>query len=84
MAPFKTFAGETGPLRYALAASLLLLAQPLSVMLIFHIAGWPLVSDASFWILPLRRLALVRALSATQAAIAFALSLAATGTAPSR
>ncbi|MCW6532499.1 SRPBCC family protein, partial [Sphingomonas sp. MMSM20] len=80
MAPFKAFAGETGPLRYALAASLLLLAQPLSVMLIFHIAGWPLVSDASFWFLPLRRLALVRTLSAAQAAIAFALSLAATGT----
>ncbi|MCW6528611.1 SRPBCC family protein, partial [Sphingomonas sp. MMSM20] len=80
MAPFKAFAGETGPLRYALAASLLLLAQPLSVMLIFHIAGWPLANDASFWFLPLRRLALVRTLSATQAAIAFALGLTVTGT----
>lgn len=78
MVRFPPFAGRTGPLAYALAAPALLLAQPLAVMLIYRVAGWGLAQDVGFWILPLRRLALVPMLSARQAALAFAISLAAT------
>ena len=79
MARFPSLAGRTDPLSYVLAAPLLLLVQPLCVMLIYHLAGWTLAADAGFWILPLRRLATMPMLSATQAAAAFAVSLASIG-----
>lgn len=79
MARIPSFAGQTGPLTYLVAAPLLLLVQPFSVLVIYRLCGWPLVLDSRFWILPLRRLAMVPMLTATQAAVAFAIGLIATG-----
>lgn len=69
------FASQTRPLRYALAAPALALAQHAAVLLVFRLMGWRLPLDAYFWLLPLRRLALVPDLPALAAALVFALSL---------
>jgi hypothetical protein len=78
MPRFPSFAGRTGPLAYLLVAPALLLSQPLAVILISRATGWGVAPDAGFWLLPLRRLALMPMLSAGQAALAFAISLIAT------
>jgi len=59
MARLPSFVGKTSPLGYALAAPSLPLVQSLRVMLIYCVAGWALTADASFWPLPLRRLAVM-------------------------
>jgi len=71
-----SFKGEIAPLTYAVVAPALLSSQYLAVALAFEAAGSGLVYDAGFWLLPLRRLALLPGLSAWAAAIAFAFSLA--------
>jgi len=79
MARIPSFAGQTDPLTYLIAAPLLLLVQPLSVLMMYRLNAWPLALDAGFWILPLRRLAMAPMLTAPQAAVAFSISLTATG-----
>jgi hypothetical protein len=71
-----SFKGEIAPLPYAAAALALLLSQHLAVALAFGASGSPLVYDAEFWLLPLRRLASLPGLAPSAAAIAFAFSLA--------
>lgn len=70
-----SFAGRTPPLVYALTAPALLVSQHLAVLLIYRLAGWTLLMDGDFLMLPLRRLALMPDLSAIGAAAAFAWSL---------
>ena len=66
---------ETRPAYYAAAAPALVLSQHLAVIAAFHMTGWPLTPDAGFWLLPLRRFALMPNLPAWMAASAFAMSL---------
>jgi hypothetical protein len=68
-----SFEGCVSPLVYALAAPVLLLSQNLMVALCYRWRGVPLQADASFWLLPLRRLAKMPGVTATQAATVFAL-----------
>jgi hypothetical protein len=70
-----SFTGRTAPFTYAAAAPALLASQHLAVMLAYQLAGWRLVADTDFWLLPLRRLALMPNLSAGAAALTFAFSL---------
>lgn len=70
-----TFASQTRPLRYAVAAPTLVLSQHAAVILAFHAMGRPLTADANFWFLPLRRLTLIPDLPAWAAAVAFTFSL---------
>ncbi len=79
MVRFPSFSGKTGPLAYPLAACPLLLVQHAAVLVIYRLAGLRLAADSNFWIVPLRSLASFPMLSATQAALAFAASLGATG-----
>ena len=76
MRRFLRFRGELGPLPFAAAAPALLLSQHLLVFLVYRASGWKLDLDASFWLLPLRRLAFLPELPAWAAALAFAFSLA--------
>jgi hypothetical protein len=52
------FAGVTRPRRYALLAPVLLLVPHAAVALLLRARGTPLIADAGFWLLPLRRLAM--------------------------
>lgn len=69
------FTSEMRPARYALIAPALVFSQHVAVVLAFRAMGWRLVPDADFWLLPLRRLALIPDLPAWAAALVFALSL---------
>lgn len=75
MTKLTSFAGRTAPGTYALTAPALLVSQHLAAMLAYRQAGWRLVLDADFWVLPLRRLALMPNLSAGAAALTFSISL---------
>lgn len=75
MALIPSFAGRTSPVTYACAAPALLVSQHLAVLLAYRVAGWKLAADTEFWLLPLRRLALMPDLTAVMAALAFAFSL---------
>ena len=68
-----SFEGCVSPLVYALAAPVLLLSQNLMVALCYRWRGVALQGDAWFWLLPLRRLAQMPGVTATQAATVFAL-----------
>ena len=70
--------GEISPLVYASAAPLLLLSQHAAVALAYRMSGSALVYDLDFWLLPMRRLAVLPDLSSRAAALAFAFSLAVT------
>lgn len=74
-----SFAGTMRPADYAIRAPLLLLVPHLAVFLILVGSGRSLVPDAGFWLLPLRRFAMSPDLPASQAALAFAVSLASAG-----
>lgn len=63
------------PRTYAAVAPALCLTQNLAVIVVCRVVGWPLVLDADFWLFPLRRFAAMPDLSASTAALAFALSL---------
>lgn len=67
------------PAPYALTAPLLLLTPHLVVGLLMAARGTPLIADVGFWLLPLRRLAMSPSLPASDAALAFTVSLAAAG-----
>lgn len=75
MARLPSFMRQTRPLAYAVTAPALVLSQHIAVMLAFHAAGRELPHDAGFWLLPLRRFALMPYLPAWLAALAFAMSL---------
>ncbi|MFD1950300.1 SRPBCC family protein [Sphingomonas arantia] len=74
-----SFAGTMRPTDYSIRAPLLLLVPHLAVFLMLVGSGGSLVPDAGFWLLPLRRFALSPDLPASQAALAFAVSLASAG-----
>jgi hypothetical protein len=76
MARFASMKGEISPLVYAATAPLLLLSQHGMVALAYRWRGVPLALDQEFWLLPLRRLAVLPGLSPLAAGLAFALSLA--------
>ena len=78
MRNFTTFRGKISPAAYALAAPTLILSQHLLVALLHRTAAVPLVVDAGFWLLPMRRLADMPSLSPWTAAAAFAFSLVVT------
>lgn len=67
--------GEIAPLPYAVAATVLLLSQHLAVALTFKANGWDLNADIAFWLMPIRRLALLPGLPSWAAALTFAFSL---------
>lgn len=71
MLGFLSFEGRVSPGLYALAAPLLLLAQHLAVALCYSWNGQRLDADASFWLLPLRRLAFMPGLESAEAASVF-------------
>lgn len=75
---FPTFRGKISPATYALAAPALILCQHLLVALLHWAAAVQLDADSGFWLLPMRRLADLPALSPWAAAAAFALSLVVT------
>ena len=64
---------------YAVAAPLLLLSMNALVWLTYRITARPLALDATFWLLPLRRLAMHGHLAPTASLAAFAFSLAVAG-----
>ena len=68
--PF-SLAGRIGPLAYALAVPLVLVVEYAAVAQCYRWSGAPLVLDAGFWLLPLRRLADLPGLSKTMAAGVF-------------
>ena len=72
-----SFEGRIAPAAYAIAAPLLLLLQHAAVALCYKGNREPLVADAGFWLLPLRRLAGLDGLTSLQAALVFALAFAA-------
>ena len=74
-----SFAGVTRPSRYALLALPLLLVPHAVVFGMLTARGLALMPDAGFWLLPLRRLATSPDLPPSDAALAFAAALAATG-----
>jgi|TARA_A100001518_G_C1226774_1_gene77301 hypothetical protein len=76
---FPSFSGTMPPAPYALTAPLLLLTPHLVVGLLMAARGTPLIADVGFWLLPLRRLAMSPSLPASDAALAFTVSLAAAG-----
>lgn len=67
--------GEIGPARYGIAAPALLLLQNAAVALAYLLSGHQPPLDTEFWLLPLRRLALLPDLPSWVAAVVFALSL---------
>lgn len=69
-----SFEGLLSPLVYLLGAPILLLSQNLMVALCYRWQGIALHADAWFWLLPLRRLAQMPGVTATQAATVFALA----------
>lgn len=75
-----SFAGITAPIPYALMAPMLLLVPHAAVALLLAAGGTPLTADLGFWMLPLRRLAMSPDLPAGDAALAFAVTLAAAAT----
>jgi hypothetical protein len=75
-----SFDSAIRPTAYALIAPVLLLIPHLTVALLLTSRGTPLMADAGFWLLPLRRLAMTPDLPAGDAALAFAVALAAAGT----
>ena len=75
MPRFPSIRGEIGASAYAACAPALLLSQHLVVFLAYRSRGAALEPDASFWLLPLRRLAFLPELPAWAAALAFAFSL---------
>ena len=75
MTRLPSFAGRTPPLAYAHAAPALLISQHLVLLLTYRLAGWKLLIDADFLVLPLRGFALMTDLPAGAAAAAFAWSL---------
>jgi hypothetical protein len=76
MVRFAFMKGEVSPLVYVATAPLLLLSQHGMVALAYRWRGIPLVYDQEFWLLPLRRLAVLPGLSPLAAGLAFAFSLA--------
>lgn len=68
-----SFEGRVSPLAYVLTGPILLLSQNLMVAFCYRWRGAPLDADAWFWLLPLRRLAEMPGLGATQAATVFAI-----------
>lgn len=68
-----SFNGHIAPLHYVLTAPILLLLQNLIVAVCYRRQGVALKADAWFWLLPLRRLAQMPGVTATQAATIFAL-----------
>lgn len=68
-----SFDGRITPLVYVLTAPCLLLLQNLMVVLCYRWQGAPLQTDIWFWLLPLRRLAQMPGVTATEAATVFAL-----------
>lgn len=68
-----SFNGHIAPLHYVLTAPILLLLQNLIVAVCYRKQGVALKADAWFWLLPLRRLAQMPGVTATQAATIFAL-----------
>lgn len=79
MTSLPSFAGKTRPAVFAVLAPVLLLVQHATVALLLAAGDRPVAPDASFWLLPLRRLAMSPNLPAGQAALAFAVSLASAG-----
>ena len=79
MTRLPSFAGRMRPAVFAVLAPVLLLVQHATVALLLAAGGRPVVPDSSFWLLPLRRLAMSPDLPASQAALAFAVSLASAG-----
>jgi hypothetical protein len=75
MRRFPSIRGEIGAGAFAACAPALLLSQHLVVFLAYRWKGAALEPDASFWLLPLRRLAFLPELPAWAAALAFAFSL---------
>lgn len=70
--------GPISPLTYVALAPASLLTPHVAVGLAYREAGHPLEPDMGFWLLPLRRLIRLEALTPTAAALVFAFSLAAT------
>ena len=68
--------GDISPLAYAIAAPALILSQHLGVALVFLAWGQPLVADAEFWLLPLRRLSSLWLLPSWVIILALACTLA--------
>jgi hypothetical protein len=73
-----TFCGKISAPAYALAVPALILSQHLMVALLYRAAAVPLAPNRGFWLLPMRRLADMPALSPWTAAAAFGFSLAVT------
>lgn len=67
--------GPVGALRFAVLAPLLLFSQHLVVAVLYAIADEPLHADALFWLLPLRHLIQLPAISPWASALTFAFSL---------
>lgn len=78
MRNFPTFRGKISPAIYALEVPALILCQHVLVALLHRAAAVPLHADAGFWLLPMRRLADMPALSPWTAAATFAFSLVVT------
>ena len=76
--PFRhlSFRGTIGRSVYGLTAAAILLSQHAVVAAVLRWSNAPIDPDASFWLLPLRRLAQVPDLSPWVAALAFLFSLA--------
>ena len=70
-----SFRGELSPFAFALLAPALLLSQHAAVAAAFVREGFPILLSVSFWLLPLRSLALLPNVGMTTAAVSFALSL---------
>jgi len=73
---FPSFRGTVGPIDYAIAGPALILTQHLAVAAIYAWFRFPLLLDAGFWLLPLRRLAELPNLSPWAAAFGFVACLA--------
>ncbi|MBW6527821.1 hypothetical protein KZ813_13315 [Sphingomonas sp. RHCKR7] len=70
-----SFADSTRPATYALIAPVLLFIPHLTVALLLTWRGAPPVTDAGFWLLPLRRMAMRPDLPDSDAAVAFTVAL---------
>ena len=67
--------GPVGARRYALLAPALLFSQHFAVAALYRLAAEPLRADALFWLLPLRRLIALPAMSPWTSALTFVFSL---------
>ena len=67
--------GDISPVKFAILAPLVLFSQHLLAAIAFELSGTSLLTDTSFWLLPLRRLTLLPSLPAWAAALTFAYSL---------